>query len=120
MLGGVAEGSREDREKRYGPTQNVAMRCRPETPKTKRCAVGSQVFAYKKHLHGSGFVFGGSTCSGSPASVCRASSHAAWAPLCQTLRPAGSRDEEDRKQASDTAELAFEVAEREQERGGAA
>src|SRR5262249_62283213 len=39
MLGGVAEGSREDREKRYGPTQNAAMRCRPETPKTKRCAV---------------------------------------------------------------------------------
>jgi hypothetical protein len=25
--------------KRYGPTQNAAMRCRPETPKTKRCAV---------------------------------------------------------------------------------
>src|SRR5262245_10857577 len=39
MLGGVAEGSREDREKRYGPTENAAMRCRPETPKTKRCAV---------------------------------------------------------------------------------
>src|SRR5262245_60352333 len=39
MLGGVAEGSWEDREKRYGPTQNAAMRCRPETPKTKRCAV---------------------------------------------------------------------------------
>src|SRR5262245_53551597 len=39
MLGGVAEGSREDRGKRYGPTQNAAMRCRPETPKTKRCAV---------------------------------------------------------------------------------
>ena len=38
-LGGVAEGSREHREKRYGPTQNAAMPCRPESPKTKRCAV---------------------------------------------------------------------------------
>src|SRR5262249_7217283 len=25
--------------RRYGPTQNAAMRCRPVTPKTKRCAV---------------------------------------------------------------------------------
>src|SRR5262249_11784269 len=39
MVGGAVEGSREDREKRYGPTQNAAMRFRPETPKTKRCAV---------------------------------------------------------------------------------
>src|SRR6516165_4202039 len=39
MLGGVAEGSREDREQRTGPAQNAAMRCRPETPKTNRCAV---------------------------------------------------------------------------------
>jgi hypothetical protein len=43
LLGGVAEGSRANREMRYGPTQSAAMRCRPETPKTKRCAVGSQV-----------------------------------------------------------------------------
>jgi hypothetical protein len=39
MLGGVAEGSREDREQRTGPAQNAAMRCRPETPKSNRCAV---------------------------------------------------------------------------------
>src|SRR5262245_5112461 len=38
-VGGVPEGAREERQKRYGPTQNAAMRCRPETPKTKRCTV---------------------------------------------------------------------------------
>src|SRR5215813_6868781 len=58
MLGGVAEGSREDREKRYGPTQNAAMRSRPETPKTKRCAVARKEtmrcrFAPGRHRSGS-------------------------------------------------------------------
>src|SRR5262249_22358776 len=36
------------------------------------------------------------------------------------LRPARFRDEGDRKRASDTAELAFEVVQRQHERGGAA
>ena len=39
---------------------------------------------------------------------------------CRALGPAGSQDEEDRKRASDTAELVFEVVQSEQERGGAA
>jgi hypothetical protein len=59
-IGGVAEGSREDREKRYGPTQNAAMRCRPETPNSKRCAVArkktvrwDECGARKKSLRGS-------------------------------------------------------------------
>src|SRR5262245_14107847 len=41
-IGGVAEGSREEHKERYGPTRNAAMRCRPEAPKTKQCAVGGK------------------------------------------------------------------------------
>jgi hypothetical protein len=39
---------------------------------------------------------------------------------CRALGPAGSRNEGDRKRASDTAELAFKVVQGEQQRGGAA
>src|SRR5262249_17875519 len=58
--------------------------------------------------------------AGPPASAGPARTRAASAARGCALGPAGSPDEGDRKRASDAAELAFEVAQREQERGGAA
>src|SRR5262245_1578404 len=55
-----------------------------------------------------------------PVSAMPLRTRAASAPRGCALGPAGSPDEGDRKRGSDPAELAFQVVQREQERGGAA
>src|SRR5262249_24325895 len=74
-----------------------------------------------KHLHRSSLCLPVRPAGAAPpASAGPARTRAASAARGCALGPAGSPDEGDRKRASDAAELAFKVVQREQERGGGA